>query len=254
MTASPGLTHEFWIEPADYQPQIGDPLVAHIRNGENFKGGSLAFFDSNIARFEIWQNGQSAPVEGRMGDIPVLETRAEDAGLVVLVHQTTPSRLTYRTWAKFQKFADHKDFPGIRARHDARGLPEADFVETYTRFAKSLIAIGDGSGTDVDTGLETEFVALANPYQADLSGGMPVRLLYRGAPRPDAQIEMFDKAPDGSVQVRLYRTDARGEAVLPVTPGHSYLLDAVVLRPVEGQAPVVWETLWAALTFAVPAR
>ena len=47
-------------------------------------------------------------------------------------------------------------------------------------------------------------------------------------------------------------TDAKGEAVIPVRPGHRYLLDAVVLREApDGDGPV-WESLWAAMTFAVP--
>ena len=42
-----------------------------------------------------------------------------------------------------------------------------------------------------------------------------------------------------------------------MTPGHTYLLDAVILRPVNEGAAFdedlpVWESLWAALTFAVP--
>ena len=56
--------------------------------------------------------------------------------------------------------------------------------------------------------------------------------------------------------VTTTRTDEPGQAVVPVTPAHQYLFDAVVLRPAQGagdtaDAPV-WETLWAALTFAVP--
>jgi hypothetical protein len=87
---------------------------------------------------------------------------------------------------------------------------------------------------------------------------MAVALFYQDAPRPDAQVEVFARAPDGTVTVTLHRTDAAGEARVPVAPGHDYLFDAVVLRPSleagsQERAPV-WETLWAALTFAVPDR
>jgi hypothetical protein len=85
---------------------------------------------------------------------------------------------------------------------------------------------------------------------------MTVELRYQGAPRVDAQVEVFDRAPDDTVTITLHRTDAAGLATVPVLAGHEYLFDAVVLRraPDPGDDPnaPVWETLWAALTFAVP--
>ena len=116
------------------------------------------------------------------------------------------------------------------------------------------IAVGDGAGADREAGLETEIVALANPYTDDLSDGLPVRVLYQGAPRADAQVELFAKSPEGEVEITLLRTDAEGVALLPVTPGQVYLADAVVVRPLEPVAEddPVWESLWASLTFKVP--
>ena len=67
----------------------------------------------------------------------------------------------------------------------------------------------------------TEIVAEANPYTDDLTAGLPVRVLYQGTPRADAQGEIFDKSPGGDVEITLTRTDADGRALIPVTPGHS---------------------------------
>lgn len=250
--ASAGLAHEFWIEPKEYQAQSGASLVADLRNGQKFSGIALGYFSSNIARFDLIQAGRVAPVQGRMGDVPALDTAAPGDGLLVIVHQTTPATLTYAKWAKFQAFATHKDFPNIRARHEARGLPVDGFTETYTRYAKALVGIGHSRGADAATGIETEFVALSNPYVDDPVAGFAVQLLYQNAPRADAQIEVFDRSPQGSVVITLLRTDTQGRATIPVRPGHRYLLDAVVLRQPTGDGKAVWETLWAALSFAVP--
>ncbi len=247
----PAVAHEFWIDPAEYQVETGAPLVADIRNGQKFSGIALGYFERSIARFDVIGPDGTAPVEGRMGDVPALETTAGTPGLTVLVHQTTPDNVTYKTWEKFQTFAEHKDFPDILTRHRARGLPESDFKESYTRFAKSLVAVGHGRGSDRAVGMETEFVALTNPYAGPLQR-MQVLLLYRGGPRAEAQVEMFDRAPDGTVKITLHRTGADGTVTLPVAPGHAYLLDAVVLREMDPAQGAVWETLWAALTFAVP--
>lgn len=254
LTGLPGLAHEFWIEPEEYQVESGAPLVAHLRNGQKFNGSSIAYFERRTARFELIGAGSTTTLGPRMGDIPALDMAAPGPGLLVILHETTASTLKYTEWEKFQAFADHKDFPDIRARHLARGLPETGFTESYRRFAKALVAIGTGDGADAPTGMETEFVALANPYRDPLAQGMPVQLLYKGAPRADAQVEVFEKAPDGAVVITLMRSDADGRALIPVKPGHSYLIDAVVLREMENDPVSVWETLWAALTFAVPAN
>ncbi|MDC0656733.1 DUF4198 domain-containing protein [Leisingera sp. SS27] len=252
--ASPVLSHEFWIEPQKYQVNSGEPVVAKLRNGQEFNGAEQPYLDHRIARFEVFQGGTAVPYLGRMGDMPAFAASTLQDGLAVMIHQTRPQTITYDSWKEFQAFIDHKAFGDIRTQHQARGLPDAGFVEQYTRYAKALVAIGDGKGADKATGLETEIVALANPYTDNLADGLRVRVLYQGAPRADAQVEVFAQAPDGTVSITTQPTDVRGETIVQVAPGHSYLLDAVVLRPAPDGKDYVWESLWAALTFAVPAR
>ncbi|APG46925.1 DUF4198 domain-containing protein [Phaeobacter porticola] len=260
VTCNAALSHEFWISPEEYQVKLGTSVQADLRNGQNFSGARLPYFDNRIARFEVSDGSSLRPYSGRMGDMPALQLDPPTAGLLIVVHETQPDQLTYDNWEDFAKFAAHKDFANIESRHTARNLPREGFVERYTRHAKSLIAVGAGMGADRATGLLTEFVALANPYTDDLSQGLPVQLLFKGQPRVDAQIEVFDRNPAGEVATILTRTDADGRAAIAVTSGHTYLLDAVVLEPLKPAAdsatkakPIpVWQTHWAALTFAVP--
>ncbi len=256
LVCGPALAHEFWIEPLNYRVEADGKLEGRLVNGERFEGVNLPYLPRNFQMFTQFGGGDARPVEGRLGDSPALSAAPLNDGLQVVAYVSTVSRLEYTEFEKFQRFADHKAFANIPADHSARGLPETDFGEAYTRFAKTLIAAGDGTGSDFRVGLETEIVALANPYTDDVSGGLPVQVWYGDEPRADAQVELFDKAPDGTVEITLHRTDAEGIAVLPVVPGHSYLVDAVILREpapalAEG-ANVVWETLWASMTFAVP--
>ncbi len=246
--------HEFWIDPVEYAVPSGGTLMATLRVGENFAGAEQSYLDRNFVRFDTQCGGMVDPVPGRAGDRPALNVAAPREGLCVIIHQTKDYTLTYSVWQKFVNFVEHKDFEGVLDEHAARGLPETGFIELYSRYAKSLIAVGDGAGSDAEVGLVTEIVAEANPYTDDISGGFPIRVLYNGAPRADAQVELFARPPSGEVEVSLHRTDADGRVTLPVQPSYSYLADAVVLRPMEPQAEKdpVWESLWASLTFAVP--
>lgn len=243
--------HEFWIDPLDHIVAPGDNIVAELFVGQDYEGARQSFLPLRFKRFDFAFEDAVSDVPGTVGDRPALNMAAPGEGLVVVVHETTNSTLTYTEFAKFEAFVTHKDATWTLEAHQMRGLPEKGFKEVYSRYAKSLVAVGDGTGADVEAGMETELVALENPYTDNMSDGIDVRLMYQGAPRADAQIEVFAKATDGTVAVSTVRTDETGVATVPVQPGQRYMLDSVVLRqPVEGDA--AWESLWANLTFAVP--
>ncbi len=254
--ASTATAHEFWIEPTNYQVGEDSVLEAYLRNGEKFFGSSAAYVKAKTTRFDLVNGERTDSVVARLGDNPALKMQSLQPGLNVVVHQSNVSVLTYANWEKFQRFADHKDFPDMLARHRARSLPESQFKEAYTRYSKSLISVGSGEGNDVQAGLEIELLALQNPYTDDVSKGIVVVGYYQNKVRANAQIELYEKTADGEVQITLHRTDAQGKVVLPVRPSHSYLVDMVVLREPSDELArkkkVAWETLWASLTFAVP--
>lgn len=251
--------HEFWIDPPKFQVESDVPFVADLRNGQLFQGTQQSFFANRNTRLEAFLGDESLEITGRMGDRPAIQLPAPGQdGLLVIVHEAAPSTVSYAEWEKFMSFVEHKDFEDVEAMHTDRGWTKENFKEVYTRHSKSLVAVGSGEGADREFGLATEFVALDNPYAADFDGTLDVALLYDGAPRSDAQIEVYARAADDTVVVTKTRTDAEGHAAIPVEAGMEYLLDAVVLRPLAGATTVeagpVWETLWASLTFAVPAR
>lgn len=254
--AIPAQSHEFWIEPEAYQVDIDGTISGELTNGQEFEGSKLAYLPQRFGRFTVAVGMRQGDVENRLGARPALDIAPLAEGLHVISYQSQMATIGYAEWAKFLTFAEHKDFADIETIHDARGLPRTGFTEGYWRFAKTLVGVGNSVGRDFRTGLATEFVALDNPYTDDLSNGLRVQLHYLDDLRPNAQVELFEKAPDGSVDITLHRTDADGIATLPVKPGHSYLVDAVVLREPNasliGDADIQWETLWAALTFGVP--
>lgn len=255
LLAAPARAHEFWIAPHEYQIDPGAPLVADLLVGSGFQGAPQSYFPNRFARFEVKMGETTVPVEGRMGDIPAMNMVLPDAGLAVVVHQTRGDSLKYAERALFERFVAHKDLGDVLERHAARGLPVLDFREAYTRYAKSLVAVGAGSGADTEIGLHTEIVALANPYTDDLPEGLPVRVLLDGAPRADAQVELFARLSGGEVEVTYHRTDIDGVAVLPVSPGVEYLADAVVMEDTGNDDPKagpVWHSAWASLSFRVP--
>lgn len=248
--------HEFWLDPEEHVVAPGDEVVANLRNGMEYEGSALSYIPRNFRRFDYSMGGDLEPVEGLVGDRPAMKLTPEGEGLLVAIHETGDSLLVWDSWEKFEEFLKHKDLTWALAEHDARGLSHDNVRERYSRYAKSLIAVGSGEGEDIEAGLPTEIVALENPYTGDMTDGLDVRVLYQGEPRADAQVEVFEKAPDGNVGITYIRTDEKGEATVPVRPGHRYMLDSVVLRPLEvtAEKDPQWESLWANLTLEVPEK
>jgi uncharacterized GH25 family protein len=253
--SSPALGHELWIEPHDYQVNSDEMIVAEIKNGQLFEGNSLPYATRSIVSLEVSLGDRRQAIEGELGARPAIQMDPLGSGLVVIGYQTKASFLKYTEWQKFQDFADHKDFPDALKKHLARGFTHDEVREGYTRFSKTLVASGSSDGTDYPFGFEAEIVALDNPYVSQ-DDEISVVLNYQGSPLPDHQIEIFERAPAGTVNVAYTRTDGKGVAAFEAKKGHEYMLDAVIFREPSAELSqrmdVQWETLWANLTFARP--
>lgn len=259
IVAAPVQSHEFWISPETYFFDGTDALRVHLRVGTDFEGASYSYNPGSFARFDAGPPEALAPVKGRLGDRPALALRDLPPGLLLIVHETTDLRLTYRAPEKFPGFvANHDLGDWVLPRHAERGLPETGFREAYRRFAKSLVAVGPSAsaGGDRRVGLAVEIVAETNPYALHRQDTVRVRLWRDDAPHANAQLEVFARAPSGEVTRTNLRSDADGHVDVPVHPGDEVLLNFVVLRELEGDVAAntpVWRSLWASLTFAVPA-
>lgn len=256
--ASLANAHEVWIEPARWSTAVGSELEAHVLNGQSFKGINLSWNGATTLRAEKWDGAGGDPITGRLGDLPALKTTATQDGLMTLLYQSDLSTITYNDYAKFAAFVAEKGHQAILQAHATRGLPDAPIKEAYSRFSKALVAVGTGQGQDAARGLALEIVALTNPYTAAADEEMRVQLLYQGAPLAENQITIFARPASGEVFETRLDTDPSGVVSFMPASGHTYLVDAVLLREparevVAKTRGAVWESLWASLTFQTPA-
>jgi len=261
LTTIDTVSHELWIDPERFSITIDEQVRADLRVGENYAGGTSPYLPTRTERFEFYFGGTVSNIGGRAGDRPAIQFEAQQEGLLVIAYESDVSTVRYTEFEKFKAFVDHKNFEGALEAHAARKLSTDDFVETYSRHAKSLVAVGDGAGSDVAVGMITEIIALDNPYNVDVTQGMRVQVNYLGSPRANAQVEIYAR-PNGegnasqNVTVDTVFTDHAGIATIPIQAGYDFMLDAVVLRePPPERAEIrdaVWDSLWANMSFSVP--
>jgi len=100
LAASPIGAHEFWIDAQEYQVETGQNVTASLKNGQNFKGVDLAYFERRLVLFDrVDTNGRRA-VEARAGDSPAFDKPVTEDGLLTLLYQSTTDTVNYAAWDK----------------------------------------------------------------------------------------------------------------------------------------------------------
>jgi len=118
------------------------------------------------------------------------------------------------------------------------------------------VGVGSSIGSDQANNLELELIAKENPYTDDMSDGIEILLLYNGQPHAFATLNVFERSTiDFGVNTFAVQTNKKGMATVKVKNNKTYLIDNVILRPASVKLSkdkgVIWESLWAALTFGV---
>lgn len=249
--------HEFWIQPQSYRLVSGETLNADVRVGVDFSGNTMPYLKKTINEFNITDPSNSRPIEGRLGDMPAVQTTPSSDGLQILNLFSTSSMLTWDAFEEFDEFVNLHGMGWVLDRHAERGLPDTGFKEAYTRFVKSLVAVGDGTGQDRYLGMFFELVAGANPYTDDISAGMPITVLYRGEPLPEKQVDLFYRDEAGELTRLSVESDAQGTAMVPNLGAGEYMVNVVhMIEPFEADTErtgIVWHSLWGSITYAIGA-
>jgi uncharacterized GH25 family protein len=255
----PATAHEYWIEPLKFQVKVDGEIIANQKVGQDFKGNNYPLIPQEFITSGLFSLKPKLPFKGDIGDIPALKVRPQHAGLHVLVVSTTPDRLTYEKFAKFQTFVKAQGLDWAVGEHRKRGLPETGFTEAYSRHAKALVQVGPARGNngthDVVVGMPIELVAEKNPYALPLSPGvkLPVRLLWQGKPLKQSQIKIFHKNSD-KLDISNIRTDDEGRALVPLGLGGKFMLSAVQIIPWNEKPGVQWRSYWASMTFKLGSK
>lgn len=257
LLAMPAAAHEFWIEPRDYSVAVGETIEADLKNGETFKGATYPFLTSFFSDFVVIDRAGARDVEGRMGDSPAVQVRAERGGLHVFAFASTRNIVNYKNFETFENFVRSKKLDHILDEHRRNGFPADKVKETYYRYAKALVKVGTGAGRDRAVGLPIELVAEINPYSAAVAEGVRFRLLWNGAPLPDWDLQIFHFPPGADEAVKSHvTTDATGRALVPSAGGGEFLVNAVQItppRPADADQDAHWESIWASVTYELPA-
>jgi len=246
--------HDFWIEPSTFHPERGSIVAVRLRVGQQYLGDPVPRKPaSQLVRFEAHHAAGVAPVIGRDLADPAGMVAVPSEGLMLVAYHSKPAyvELPEDKLQQYLREEGEERIHEVRARSPFAGQP---WREMYSRCAKSLLSTGSGSAAvfNKHLGLPLELIPEKDPYALAAGSTLPVRLLHRGKPLAGALIVAIPKAdPAHPVSAR---SDRNGLVRLTLPSSGPWLIKAVHIDPAPAGAPVQWESVWASLTFDMPAH
>jgi uncharacterized GH25 family protein len=242
------LAHDFWVEPEKFHASPGEQVPLKLYVGQYFKGESVLYAPESFDRYVyVGPSGAERTVPGQLGDDPAGKVPTKEPGLYIVGFQSKKYDLSFDSFAKVQEYLEteglEKNLEVSRKRFAAR----KSIGEVYSRYAKSLVKVGDGKGADRALGFPLELIAQTNPFSGARS--VTVQLLYRGKPI-EGVLAVASNKQTATEKTRI-RTDKDGRATFELKKPGVWLIQAVHMIPTGLLSQADWESFWASLTFEI---
>jgi uncharacterized GH25 family protein len=243
--------HDMWIEPTTFVPDPGENVGARLRVGQDFVGDPLPRDPALINQFVVDGPGGRKPVPGRTGGDPAGLLRFAAPGFFVVGYRSNPS-VVEETAEKFAQFLKEEGLEAVAEQRARRG-ETGGVRERFSRSAKALLLSGSPSATEGDRslGFLLELVAERNPYLMKAGDELPVRLTYEDRALAGTLVVAMNRAAPW--EKISSRSDKDGRVRLRLSRGGIWLVKAVHLVPAPASSGAEWESIWASLTFDLPA-
>ncbi|MBH5388586.1 DUF4198 domain-containing protein [Bradyrhizobium diversitatis] len=203
-----------------------------------------AFADKVVDLFAITAKGRSSLLDGLAAasenGVQIARTKPFDDG----GHTLLAARYDNGFWVKT------KD--GVYRNATRRLVPDAVEILWSGKFAKAITG-ADAPWREV-LGHDLELVPLSDPAKAKPGEPLKVKVLFRGKPLPDAEVERGDgKTAIAEKDIPKFKTDLDGIASIPIAkPGaHLLVIDhraSPSTTPDQATADLYNATLWFNVT------
>jgi uncharacterized GH25 family protein len=248
--AAPAAAHDFWIQPSSFAGPPGATIEVGLYVGDGAQIDEVGRNPELIRRFESVSGQTRRSVGGYAGAAPAGIARLTEPGLTTLVYQSGHSFIELPA-EKFESYLDDEGLEEISVERQRRGESLAPARESYARYCKSLVRVGDATeGRDAEVGLPIEIVAESDPFLWHDSGSLAFRLLFQGEPLAGRLVKLVH-LDDPKLRL-LGRSDLDGRVAFSPPRGGPWRVVSVHMLPATAGVEGDWESFWASLTFALP--
>jgi rhodanese-related sulfurtransferase len=248
-------SHDLWIVPPESAlPNTTATFRAY--SGMDFPKGVSPVDPANFkSRRILLPEGTYVELiaAGSEENAGLLTHPLDSPGIYIATVQTEPKLIALDANA-FNAYLVSDGLPHIYQLRSDEGTLDRPSRERYSKSPKALVQVGQGGGGDPCRvlGLPLEVVPLQNPFDRTVGDTLRVKVLFQGQALADAHLG-WDHPDDGEPASGTVRTDANGEAFVPIRQ-----LGLMTIRLTHMTRPnaedVEWESFWTTLTFRIPGQ
>lgn len=250
IVASVASAHETWLIPTTFSAKVDEELRFDVSSGMAFPRLESPIRAERVdgARFRIGTDAAAVTSLKTLKTSLELRHAFKSAGVATVWLDLKPKEIALTD----PQVAEYLDEIGateeLRTTWAARKgrLP---WKETYTKHAKSFVAVGDindDRSWATGTGSPLELVPMSSPFEAKAGGELTIELQAGGKPVPGLPVGLL---VEGSKQRVFRTTNADGRARFPIARAGRALLFAVRLVPsADGSS---WNSDFCTMTFAI---
>jgi uncharacterized GH25 family protein len=252
LSAPLAAAHDLWLVPPE-TAAAGQPVQLLASVGMDFPNSENAHDTAQYPkRLLVRPDGSAGTLEaaGKKDKYGLLKFQAEKPGIYIAAVQTQPRLIKLGAEAFNAYLVEDGMWHVFQQRVKDRTL-DKPAVERYSKSPKVLLQVGKGGDGDPCrvVGLPLEIVPLKSPFGLKKGDALLVRVLFQGKPLAEANVGW--QAPGDGTARGYVRTDAAGEALVPVPR-----TGLVTLRLTHMTRPNLpeyeWESFWTTLTFRLP--
>ena len=240
-----------YILPGTFFPANGAAFTAGFHVGDSFPESELSGSLDRLKDAKLMWKGGSAPfgnlrVDGKRnaGDA-VAGGKGE---LVAAVH--TIASLIQLEPAKFTEYLKEEGLAHVMAWRAEHGELSKPGKERYSKYAKSILLAGNPNGFFSHTvGYAIEIIPEADPYTLKPGELLPIRVVFRGQPAADLQIETAWSGKGGGKTTVVGRTGPDGRMKAPLPAPGLWRIHTIKMERCAEPAAADWESFWASMTF-----
>jgi hypothetical protein len=248
----PVAAHDLWVVPGKFQLSPGERFRVFLNSSDEFPTSASLLGEYRIASFELISREGRNPLRGYVADGKSLtvEVTAPDEGTTILALAIKP-RLVRLKADEFNEYLEEDGLPQILALREERAELDQPAVERYTKWAKSVLTVGDPSDEiwKEPAGLGMEIVPEKDPRQLGAGEELPVIVLFEGQPLPG--LTVIGARAGGTQKEVEGVTDSEGRVRLKLLEAGRWYLRTIHMVRLEDDPVVQWESYWTTLTFEV---
>lgn len=251
-----GSAHDLWMVAGKYRLAPRETTRVFINSGDAFPESLTLLGAHRVTSLVLHTpSARTSVSELRVdGKSLTFEVQAEEQGSHVIALGTRARRARLKA-ADFEDYLEENGLAAIQALREELGEQEEAAVESYAKWAKAIVDVGDLAPAEAEpawsqpVGHMLEIVPERNPNRLSPGDELFVRVLYEGEPLPNASVMGgIAGGPPGQIKTT---TDASGVASVTVPyPGRWYLRSIHMIRASD-DPQVQWESFWCTLTFEI---